>query len=861
MTHHGRFAFPRRLMQTILCRVSRDVTVDLARGHVGTPPEKCLGQPVLRKPPEMSGTVRGAAGQAMLRTIFNAVRGKTAAATRSEEDPADPPPVPVLPEPATVLTSVLMSPAVSAAVASGATAERAEVVRLVEAGILVFLTACEAQAADAVVAWMRAPEGVAEGGGVLLRVVTPGAYHWPRDKVPMPLGAALDDDGLATVRGIVESVVGEATVAGMVHEVGAGFIGIGAGGTLPSDVVGRIWHRCAEADIALGLEGRMLEANPSLYGHGNVTVVAPETPSEAWYTAVTRAERIDPRSLLIVRTAGEAGHASLDAFRSLLSTARDALDVPGAPPECVADASGPGCAVSVPADHVLAPRIAVPSDIHFIERWTDANRSYVREHYWRATEAGRSNRRAAEDILASLDPKRHARAADLVRLASLDDGLRMFDDYSGAVCFDPGYYEFEIPRSTDDRAVDLLIRELREYFDDKLGAMPFDRPLLRRRLYTNSLVLLRGDAYYANLKQVPPWEKADDYIHEARVLEALFRRLQSEVWFDGAIRACAEGGAKTEKCWKLLVGTLDQARNLGLVLYSVAAHRWRDNRRQTDQRDLLSAATGLVRAYYRILLGDTEFAATDLAQVIISGAIRAASELQALRTDEENRARSADWYDPDKPIRNWREADDPYENLLLGLLAVEGIGECDDTVALGLFWGGVELPVVASVAAEVTGRRLATWGFLSHGRYSSAASQDGDHFCDLSNSCWSDIAGLGRTGTGKVLLMDDNALSGGTLESARDLLFRRGVTAVETWVVRFSGERREGQMRMDKGGTVEPAYMDRRLRGFLGETPYARSYSRKRYESPVGVFNTARSRILRYLHNNSFASKFEREGF
>ncbi|KQT93317.1 hypothetical protein ASG60_08060 [Methylobacterium sp. Leaf469] len=769
--------------------------------------------------------------------------------------------MPVGPEPATVLTSVLMSPAVSAAVATGSTPERAEVVRLVKAGVLVFLTACEARSADAVVAWMRAPEGVAEGDGVLLRVVTPGAYLWPRDTVPMPLGAALDDQGLATVRGIVEALVEEVNVAGMVPEVGAGFVCIGAGGALPSELVGQIWHRCARADIALGLEGRTLEANPSLDGQGRVTVVAPETPSEAWFTAVTRAERIDPRSLLIVRRMGEAEHASLDAFRSLLSTARKALDVPGAPPECVADASGSECAVLVPADHVLAPRIAVPSDVHFIERWTEANRSYVREHYWRATETGRSNRRAAEGILVKLEPKRHARAADLVRLAGLDDGRRMFDDYSGAVCFDPGYYEFEIPRPTDDRAVDMLVRELREYFDDKLGAMPFDRPLLRRRLYTNSLVLLRGDAYYANLKQIPPWEKADDYIHEAEVLEALFRRLLGEVWFDGAVRACAEGGSKTEKCWKLLVGTMDQARNLGLVLYSVAAHRWRDNRRQTEQRDLLSAATGLVKAYYRVLLGDAELTATDLAQEIISGAIRAASELRALRSDEENRARSADWYDPDKPIRNWREADDPYENLLLGLLAVEGIGERDDTVALGLFWGGVELPVVAAVAAEVTGKRLATWGFLSHGRYSSAASQDGDHFCDLSNSCWSDIAGLGRADTGKVLLMDDNALSGGTLESARDLLFRRGVTEVETWVVRFSGERREGQMRMDKGGTVEPAYMDRRLKGFLGETPYARSYSRKRYESPVGVFNTARSRILRYLHNNSFASKFEREGF
>lgn len=68
-------------------------------------------------------------------------------------------------------------------------------------------------------------------------------------------------------------------------------------------------------------------------------------------------------------------------------------------------------------------------------------------------------------------------------------------------------------------------------------------------------------------------------------------------------------------------------------------------------------------------------------------------------------------------------------------------------------------------------------------------------------------------------------------------------------------------MRMAQGGIVHPAYLRERLNGFLGETPYARSYSRKHYQSPVGVFNTARSRILRYLHNNGFASIYEREGF
>ena len=93
------------------------------------------------------------------------------------------------------------------------------------------------------------------------------------------------------------------------------------------------------------------------------------------------------------------------------------------------------------------------------------------------------------------------------------------------------------------------------------------------------------------------------------------------------------------------------------------------------------------------------------------------------------------------------------------------------------------------------------------------------------------------------------------------MLIRSGVRDVGTWIVRFSGERREGQMRMRGGGIVQPSYLQERLQGFLRETPYARSYSRKQYQSPSGVFDTARARMLRYLHNNGFASVFDREGF
>ncbi|MFJ7441607.1 hypothetical protein ACIQW5_28870 [Methylorubrum thiocyanatum] len=754
-----------------------------------------------------------------------------------------------------------MSPDVSAAVAeSHPSWARAEILRLTHAGILVFLTAVEEAQARGIRGWMRDAAAVDAQAQSLLRLITPGAYHWPAGSVQMPLDAALGDAGLTTVHRIVTDLLPHDMPQHAISSIeGSEFIALSGPEAISPTQQQQIWDRCGASDIALGVEGRPLEANRCADGR-LATVIAPEIPSTAWFHAITRAERVDPRALLVVTCSDESASASMQAFAALLDQARQAMKAEGGHPTCVVNERSKTGRVVPPDGHILAPRITAPSDIHFIKRWNGDNRRYVREHYWKATQAARCNVARAADLLLSLDRDRYARASDLVRLAELGGGQRLFDDFSGAVCFEPGFYEFELPSQTGDKAVDDLGAKLRAYFDAKLDEMPFDRPLLRRRMFSNSLVLLRGDAYYANLKQVPPWERAKDYMQEATALEDLFRGLLSEPTLKGAVSACMTGGSGTESAWKLLLGAMDQARNLGLILLSVASHRWRDSRRPTVDHVLLTEATKLVKAYYAVLLGDTELDGTDLAQTIITGAGRAFSELRTLRLDEEQRATNADWYDPEMPIRNWREADSPYENLQLALLALERAGD-GRTAALGLFWGGVELPIVASVAADLLNRRLATWGFLSRGRYSSSATQEDGFFCDLSTSRWRDIEDLGRSGTTKTLILDDNALSGGTLESARDLLVRAGVREVETWVVRFSGERREGQMRMVKGGMVEPAYLANRLNGFLGETPYARSYSRKRYESPVGVFNTARSRILRYLHNNSFASKFEREGF
>lgn len=727
-------------------------------------------------------------------------------------------------------------------------------------GIVVFLSVLEAGSVAGAVAWYEATR--ASDGFENLRLVTPGRLLWPEGEVRMPLDTGWSADRMARAHALIGPLLSSAGGPRLDTGATADHLSLASDEALDPAWVEAIWKRCDP-------DGELLPSNPGALepyrGQTGVwsTVLAPDVPSAVWASAVVKAEAFSPDRILIFTLPGERAEASIRALPGAL------LDAAGqdfgagveCPPAVAVDVTGDGLAL--PEGEILAPRLTARSAIHFVRRWTAANQAYVRGRYWAATKAARANAEKGLELLGQLDRDRFRRVPDLLELGNRQHGERLFDDYSGGVCFDPGFYEFDLRIPTNDRDVDTLRERLLAYFDVKIENMPFDRPLLRRRMFTNSLVLLRGEGYYANLKELPPWKRAEDYVQEAEALRELFGAVATEPELSRGLAKCIAGRAGTREVWKLLVGALDQARNLGLIMLSVAAFRWGDRGSASDDSSLLQHAERLVRNYYAVLLGDASVGdARTLAGGVRDAAIKGKAELEVLARSEGRRAQESEWYDPGKPIRGWREADSPYENLLTSLLAMDGrTGEGADLAALGMFWGGVELPIVAAVAAEAKGIRLKAYGFLRHGRYSSAAARPDGYYCDLSEHAWRAIGDIADSGASRTLLMDDNSLSGETLESARDMLLAAGVRGVETWVVRFSGERREGQMRMAQGGIVHPAYLRERLNGFLGETPYARSYSRKHYQSPVGVFNTARSRILRYLHNNGFASIYEREGF
>lgn len=113
-----------------------------------------------------------------------------------------------------------------------------------------------------------------------------------------------------------------------------------------------------------------------------------------------------------------------------------------------------------------------------------------------------------------------------------------------------------------------------------------------------------------------------------------------------------------------------------------------------------------------------------------------------------------------------------------------------------------------------------------------------------------------------VVVFDDNSLSGRTIEKVLEDLFREHQAVPNAvYLTRISGERRYDQMRMPGHGMLNPKVVGSFIRGHLGETPFARAWSRDQYENPIGVFSLARRRVLELLFVNSSVDRFEREGF
>ena len=450
----------------------------------------------------------------------------------------------------------------------------------------------------------------------------------------------------------------------------------------------------------------------------------------------------------------------------------------------------------------------------------------------------------------------------------------IYDHHSGAVAFRPLDWAYLRDLETWGEASPVV-----DYFGEKSHTywQP-GRPCLKRILYTPTKVLLRGEQYYFHMKNISPMDRVREVTRELDTLIELHDAFEALA----AVDCCGVTGR-----WKLALAFLDQLRNIGLQFFSfvhaadvmlASAIELADADAETsglldqvratfdESGKLHSFVMRVVAAYYYWLLLETD-GARDLLKKSFGYANQVLPHIRDLVPKLESwlEKRSVDGkpvVQIERLVRRWREADHPGENLLVVLSALEDVKTAGAVDAVGVGWGGIELPVifrylaflrrVPAANAERVNTYVANWSHYG-------ASERQPEWVSFPRP----EAG-GPTFSGSVsLLLDDNVLTGSTLERIREQMLLNSARDVRIYVTRFSGERRLAHMQMKEHGVVDPQVLLNEIHGYIGETPFARSWSTKKgdYANQIGVFSLARRRILECIHNNSTVEAWDREGF
>ena len=377
--------------------------------------------------------------------------------------------------------------------------------------------------------------------------------------------------------------------------------------------------------------------------------------------------------------------------------------------------------------------------------------------------------------------------------------------------------------------------------EQRLGKVP----RLRRCMYTDSEVLLRGpDYYYAQVHA-----KGERRLGAYLALEGPF--IEEAIV---AVERLAQESVDLAKL-KLTVAIFDNVRNILLNTLAGLCDSGVGGRAVIDfYSSFVLAHTHL---HIELLLG------TRLWDQLL------AEYVKLLRGIGAECARLTNTSDaPIAEIPRYREADD----FLLNVLAMEiaflelyprgGSGKA--VLAVGIATGGNELPAIATVLATTdygfdvepalvlglktySDRKIGDTVRHEPYDYAVPAVENHDVRVVAPEDC--DLASM------RAIICDDNCTTGQTLQAARDVLVVQGVDVIGAAVVRWPGFNRYIHQSLTHHGVVDHDLLLGFVRGLVAPNTYARlivpgSSEKTLYEDQTGVFDKSKARIRRYLEKN-----------
>lgn len=202
-----------------------------------------------------------------------------------------------------------------------------------------------------------------------------------------------------------------------------------------------------------------------------------------------------------------------------------------------------------------------------------------------------------------------------------------------------------------------------------------------------------------------------------------------------------------------------------------------------------------------------------------------------------------------KDFRAYREIDNFAENYITCYLTMKNNDSLFHKGICGISYGGIELPIIMkSIDNRINDVSILKFNKNVTG-YSKKQSLNLRFFNIFQAG---GIEQIGITKDKKYILLDDNLLTGKTMQLALTSFFDLGIDVDKIIVVRYPGVNRISQMFMPNHGAIDYKCFFDFIQGLYFPSPYSwrDTHSSDPYEDSLGVFDLNRRKIIECLIKN-----------
>lgn len=207
-----------------------------------------------------------------------------------------------------------------------------------------------------------------------------------------------------------------------------------------------------------------------------------------------------------------------------------------------------------------------------------------------------------------------------------------------------------------------------------------------------------------------------------------------------------------------------------------------------------------------------------------------------------------------KNFRAYREIDNFSENFITCYLILEKDSNIFNKGICGLCYGGLELPIIMKSIDD----RINDVSILKFNKNVTGYAKKQSlelRFFDICKTGGIELFGIDKQK--EYIILDDNLLTGKTMQLAITTFYDIGINIDKIVAVRYPGVNRISQMFMPNHGAIDYRHFFNFIEGLYFSSPYSwrDPFSTNPYEDSLGIFDLNRRKILECLVKNGDYSK------